>query len=75
MLQLALLEQKKAWLLYHEEVEKKKDVEKDHSLSKKSFEDKQKQIELLTKELRKFENSIKGQEEKFFEAVRFLFLF
>lgn len=63
------MNQKRAWLGYEEEINRKKDIDKDTALAQKAFDDKKKKIDDVTKELNKLENSIKDIQTKLNEAV------
>lgn len=70
--QLVQLNQKKAWLLYHEAVAKYKDVQKDVGLSQGNVEKKRKEYEKYNSELRKLDNNIKSLQQNFAKTVSYL---
>lgn len=67
-----LLNQKKHWLLYHQAVEKKTEVEEDLKLAKDTIAKKEKENAMALAELKKIEDNTKSQQDACLVTVRSL---
>lgn len=66
---MTLLNQKKAWLSYEEEITRKKEIDEDCKLAQKAFDEKRRKIDQVTRELKNLEDSIKDFQQKAADCV------